>query len=75
MKGGQIDLPQKKLPSKSPVLVGLTNFEIQKYYLNDVYSRNSSLKIKDRAYVIYLYECKSVGKLGIVFVCFVCEWW
>ena len=34
----------------------LTNFEIQRYYqseskFNDVYSRNSLLKIKDRAHI------------------------
>ena len=52
----------------------LTNFEIQKYYQNDVqltsrnkpkfnvvYSRNNLPKIKDGAYVINLDEYESVG--------------
>ena len=44
----------------------LTNYEIQKYYQNEskfngIYSRNNLPKIKDRAYVINLDECKSIG--------------
>ena len=44
----------------------LTNFEIQKYYqdelkLNGVYSRNTLYKIKDRAYIINLDEYESIG--------------
>ena len=44
----------------------LTNYEIQKYYQNEskfngVYSRNNLPKIKDKAYVINLDECKSIG--------------
>ena len=44
----------------------LTNFEIQKYYQNEprfnrIYSRNNLPKIKDGAYVINLYEFKSIG--------------
>ena len=44
----------------------LTNFEIQKQYLNEpkfnrVYSRNSLPKIKDGKYIICLDECKSIG--------------
>ena len=44
----------------------LTNFEMQKYYqskpkFNGVYSRNSLLKIKVKAYVINLDEHKSIG--------------
>ena len=44
----------------------LTNFEIQKYYqnkskLNDVYSRNNLLRIKDGAYIINLDEYESIG--------------
>ena len=43
----------------------LTSFEIQKHYQNEpkfngVYSRNNLPKIKNRAYVINLYEYKSV---------------
>ena len=38
----------------------LTNFEIQRSYENDVYSRNHLPKIKDEAYVINLDESKSV---------------
>ena len=49
----------------------LTNFEIQKYYqndlkFNDVYSRNNLPKIKDGAYVINLDEFKSIGPHWIV---------
>ena len=47
----------------------LTNFEIQKYYQNqlkfNVYSRNNWAKIKDGAYVVNLDECKSIGTLWI----------
>ena len=44
----------------------LTNFEIQKDYLNEpnfkgVYSRNNLPKIKDRTYVINLDDHKSIG--------------
>ena len=44
----------------------LTNFEIQKHYLNEpkfngVYSKNELPKIKDRAYIINLDDCNSVG--------------
>ena len=50
----------------------LTNFEIQKYYQNElkdekelkfnrVYSRNNLLKIKHGVYVINLDEFKSIG--------------
>ena len=44
----------------------LTNFEIQKYHQNEprfnrIYSRNNLPKIKDGAYVINLYEFKSIG--------------
>ena len=44
----------------------LTNFEIQKYYQNEskfhgIYSRNNFPKVKDGAYVINLYELKSIG--------------
>ena len=43
-----------------------TNFEIQKCYenqliLNSVYSRIDLSKIKDRAYIINLDECESIG--------------
>ena len=44
----------------------LTNFEIQKYYQNNlrfngVYLRNNLSKIKDGAYLINLDEYKSIG--------------
>ena len=44
----------------------LTNFEIQKYYQNElkfnrVYSRNSLSKTKDEAYIINLDEYESIG--------------
>ena len=44
----------------------LTNFEIQKYYQNelkrnDVYSINNLPKIKDNTYVINLDEYESIG--------------
>ena len=39
----------------------LTNFEIQKYYQNGVYSRNNLPKIKNGAYVINVDELKSIG--------------
>ena len=44
----------------------LSNFEMQNYYQNElkfngVYSRNNLSKIKNRAYVINLDECKSIG--------------
>ena len=44
----------------------LTNYEIQKYYQNEskfngIYSRNNLPKIKDKAYVINLDECKAMG--------------
>ena len=44
----------------------LTNFEIQKYYqngprFNGVYSRHNLPKVKDRAYVINLYEYSDIG--------------
>ena len=58
----------------------LTNFEIQKYYQNEVqlslknepkfnvvYSRNNSPKVKDGAYVINLDQFKSIGTLWIAF--------
>ena len=49
----------------------LSNFEIQKYYQNElkfngVYSRNNSPKIKDGAYVINLDEYKSIRRQWIV---------
>ena len=44
----------------------LTNFEIQKYYQNElkfkgIYSINNLPRIKDGAYVINLNECNSTG--------------
>ena len=44
----------------------LTNSEIERYYeekrtFNNVYSRNSLPKIKDKAYVVNMLEYKSVG--------------
>ena len=58
----------------------LTNFEIQKYYQNEVqlslknepkfnvvYSGNNSPKVKDGAYVINLDQFKSIGTLWIAF--------
>ena len=44
----------------------LINFEIQKYYENElkfngVYSRNNLSKIKDGAYIINLDEYESIG--------------
>ena len=44
----------------------LKHFEIQKYYQNEpkfngVFSRNNLPKLKDAAYVINLYEYKSIG--------------
>ena len=44
----------------------MTNFEIQKYYqngprFNGVYSRDNLPKVKDRAYVINLYEYSDIG--------------
>ena len=44
----------------------LTNFDKQKYYqnepiLNDVYSRDNLLKMKDGAYVINLEEYSDIG--------------
>ena len=44
----------------------LTNFDKQKYYqnepiLNDVYSRDNLLKMKDGAYVINLDEYSDIG--------------
>ena len=44
----------------------LTNFEIQKYYENElkfngIYSRNNLIKIKDETYVINIDEYKSIG--------------
>ena len=44
----------------------LTNFEIQKFYhnkpnFNAVYSRDNLPKIKDRTYVVNLYEYELVG--------------
>ena len=50
----------------------LTNYEIQKYYLqepklNGVYSRNNLPKIKNGSYVINLHEYKSVGTHWIAF--------
>ena len=44
----------------------LTNFEIQKYYqnelrFNDVYSRDNLQKVKDEAYVINLDEYSDIG--------------
>ena len=49
-----------------------TNFEIQKYYQNElkfngVYSRKDLPKIKDGAYVININEFKSIGTHRIVF--------
>ena len=49
-----------------------TNFEIQKYYQNElkfngVYSRKDLPKIKDEAYVININEFKSIGTHWIVF--------
>ena len=50
----------------------LTNFEILKYYQNDpkfsdVYSRNNLPKIKKGAYVVNLYEFKSIRTHWITF--------
>ena len=58
----------------------LTNFEIQKYYQNEVqlnlknepkfnvvYSRNNSPKVKDGAYVINLDQFKSIRTLWVAF--------
>ena len=47
-----------------------TNFEIQKYYRNElkfnsVYSSNNLPKIKNGAYIINLDEFKSIGALWI----------
>ena len=44
----------------------LTNFEIQKYYQNEikfkrVYSRNNLPKLKDGAYIVNLDEYKLIG--------------
>ena len=40
----------------------LTNFEIQKYYQNGVYSRdNLSVEIKDGVYIINLDEYSDIG--------------
>ena len=44
----------------------LTNFEIQKYYqnelrFNEVYSRNNLSRIKDGAYIINLDEYSDIG--------------
>ena len=53
----------------------LTNFEIQKYYQNElrfngIYSRNQLLnKIKDGAYVINLDEYKDTGTYWIAWFC------
>ena len=49
----------------------LTNFEIQKYYqnelkFNDAFSRNKLSKIKDGAYIINLDEYESIGTHWIV---------
>ena len=49
----------------------LTNFEIKTYYQKElvftgVYSRNNLPKIKDRAYVINMDVCKSIGTHWIV---------
>ena len=48
----------------------LTNFEVQKYYQNELKfncfcSRNNFPKIKDGAYVINLDEYKSIGTHSI----------
>ena len=50
----------------------LINFEIQEYCqsepkFNGVYSRNNLPKIKDEAYIINIYEFKSIGTHWIVF--------
>ena len=50
----------------------LTSFEIQKYYENKpkyygVYSIDNLPKLKDGAYVINLYEFKSIGTHWIAF--------
>ena len=42
------------------------NFEIQKYYQNELYSRNNLPKVKDGAYVINLDEYESIGTHWIV---------
>ena len=41
----------------------LTNFEIQKYYQNELYSRDTLQKIKDGAYVVNLDEYSDIGTL------------
>ena len=41
----------------------LTNFEIQKYYQNELYSRDNLQKIKDGAYVVNLDEYSDIGTL------------
>ena len=48
----------------------VTNLEIQKYYqnkprFNDVYSRDSMPKIKDRTYIINLDDCSDIGTYWI----------
>ena len=58
-------MKQQKVRIFNP-LNPLTNYEIQKYYQNEskfngVYSRNNLPKIKDKAYLINLDECKSIG--------------
>ena len=49
----------------------ITNFEIEKYYLNELklkgaHSRNNLLKIKDEAYVINLDKWKLINTYWIV---------
>ena len=46
--------------------------ETQKYYQNEpkfnsVYSRNNFPEVKDRAYVINIDDCKSLGAYWIIF--------
>ena len=48
----------------------LINFEIQKYYkngprFNGVYSRNNLNKIRDKVYVINLYEYSDMELIGL----------
>ena len=39
----------------------LTNFEIHKYYQNELYSRDNLQKIKDGVYVVNLDEYSDIG--------------
>ena len=67
--------PQPTHAQKSPTVVGLTNFEIQKYYQNErrfkgVFSRNNlPKKINDGACAINLDEYADVGTHWIALFC------